>query len=185
MNCQPSTKSKVMKKNMIIGAMLWITSLGNLAAQNSPSVSEATVKSFEQAFTGATNVKWLGIEKGIYLASFNHLGNYWIAYYSKEGKMISSGRKVRGVQDLPVLVKESLYRAKKHREEKFGALTLGSIFEMINGDLTVYYVPMQNHRVTFMFEINTAGNIELKRKQMLKAAPNSVKNVIARKNRDN
>lgn len=168
---------------MIIGAMLWIISLSNLVAQESPATNVATLKSFERAFAGATNVKWTSVGKGISLAAFNHKGDYRLAYYTREGKIISSGKKIRNTHDLPVLVSESLYRVKNFQENKVGALALGSVYEMVEGDITKYFVSMQNHKVSFMYEINTSGHAQLWKRQKLELKSYPPKNVIARRDR--
>lgn len=168
-----------MKKNIIIGAALFIISLSNLAAQESPANASAT-QSFEKSFTGASNPKWTRCEKKISLVQFHYMNKPWLAYFDHAGKLITSGRRV-SIHELPVIVQGGMLSIKERSEKKYGALTLGLIYEMVTDRVTEYYVPLANTKIRLMIAVQTNGATVIKSKKTLSEDPKSPKDVIARK----
>ena len=171
----------IMKKNIGIGAVLFILSICNLAAQEQPPVKEEAALSFQASFPHATNVNWKAI-KSLYEVTFINEERFSIAFIDKGGKMITNGRKVNDIHALPVQVKNGLYTAKGRVEAKFGALSLGSIFEMIENGSTSYYVPMENNKVSVVYAISPDGSFVQKSKKIRNVEPRPSKQALARRN---
>ena len=171
-----------MKKNIVIGAVLFMLSVYNLPAQENISVRPAVSERLEKSFPGATNVKWLALKKDVSQATFHHMGRFSIAYFDRDGNIISSGRKINAIIDLPILVQTGLQDAKSRSEKKFGAVTVGHIYEMVGDEGTQYYVPLENAKVRLMLAISSSGNPVIKSKKFKDEQPRPAKNVLARKN---
>lgn len=171
----------IMKKNIGIGAVLFILSICNLVAQEQPPVKEAAALSFQASFPNATEVKWKAI-KNLYEVTFIDEERFSVAFIDREGTMITNGRKVNSVHILPVQVKNGLYTAKGRVEAKYGALSLGSIFEMIQNGYTSYYVPMENSKVSVVYAISPGGSFVQKNKKIRKMEPSLSKQALALKN---
>jgi hypothetical protein len=166
-----------MKNKIIIGAVLFILSLTNSVAQEGANAS--VTQSFEKNFKGAGNLRWAACEGKITLARFNYQNTPWLAYFDKTGKLITSGRKVE-VLDLPLVVKNGMYTAKERSEQKYGAVTIGRIHEMVTEGLTEYYVPLHNTKIHLMIAVRTDGGIVIKSRKKVFENPKSPKDVIAR-----
>src|SRR5262245_39015492 len=135
-----------MKKNIILSAALSLICLCSLSAQEnqeSATVNASVTRSFEKKFAGATNIKWSNHDKGVSLARFQMGEEVWLAYFSREGTLITSGRKIKSPDALPIKVKESLDKVETRYESKFGSLDHGGIYEMVSDNGTEYYVPLE------------------------------------------
>ena len=106
-----------MKKNMIIGAVLFIISLTSSVAQNGVTVNASVAASFANNFAGASEPRWTAYEKNISLAKFKFMDRAWLAYFNSEGHIITSGRKV-SLQELPSRVNEQMLSSKQNHEKK-------------------------------------------------------------------
>jgi hypothetical protein len=167
-----------MKNNIVIGAVLFIISLTNSAAQERAANASVT-QSFEKTFNGASNPRWEACAKQISLVQFRYLDKPWLAFFDRTGKLITSGRKVE-VHELPLLVKNGMYQAKETSEKKYGAFTIGRIHEMVTGGLTEYYIPFRNTKVHLMISVRTNGGVVIMSRKKVSEDPKSPKNVIAR-----
>lgn len=174
-----------MKKNIILSAALTLVCLCNLSAQENQesATANATVtRNFEKKFTGATNIKWSNHEKGVSLAQFQMGSEVWLAYFSHEGTLITSGRKVKSPDALPIKVKESLDKIQTKYESKFGSLDLGGIYEMTNDNGTQYFVPLENGQLSMMVSFSGDGAYDVRRKETHISPISTDKSVIAKKN---
>ncbi|HEY0652591.1 MAG TPA: hypothetical protein VGD65_05655 [Chryseosolibacter sp.] len=170
-----------MKNNIIIGAALFIISLSNSAAQESPAVKESVAKSFEKSFNGAVNPRWTTCAKNTSLVQFRYMDKAWLAYFDHSGKLITSGRKV-SIHELPVIVQSGMLKQKASSERKYGAVTLGGIYEMLTDGVTEYYVPLANNTIQLMIAVRTDGSVVIKSRKKGLHDARSTKDVIARKN---
>jgi hypothetical protein len=168
-----------MKNNIIIGAALFIISLSNSAAQNG-AASASVNQSFEKSFNGALNPKWTACAKDISLVQFRFMDKAWLAYFDKTGNLITSGRRL-SVHELPVLVQNGMYATKEKSEKKYGAVTIGHIYEMVSAGLTEYYVPLKNTKIQIMLSVHTDGAVVIKSRKKISEDPKAAKDVIARK----
>ena len=171
----------IMKRNIGIGAVLFILSICNLVAQDQPAVSSAATLSFQDSFPQATNVKWRAV-KNIYEVTFTNAGRFSIAFLNKEGKVFTHGRRVNDIHMLPVQVKSGLYTAKGRVEAKYGALSLGLIFEMLEDGFTSYYVPMENSKISVVYAISPTRSFIQKSKKIRKVEQEASKQALARRN---
>lgn len=172
-----------MKNNIFLGAALTIISLTNLAAQDSIQLNTNVSRSFKETFQGAEKIRWASLRKGITKAQFYHDGNSCVAYFDEEGALITSGRKIRSVKDLPIKVQTGLTVKKNQMEKKLGALSISHIFEMIKADMTTYYVSLYNNRADIFLSVNTSGFAVVEKKTIKKRdKTEGPKDVIAKKN---
>jgi hypothetical protein len=169
-----------MKKNMIIGVVLFIICLTNSVAQDVAVVNASVAGSFERNFAGASQPRWTFYDKNITMARFKFMDRAWLAYFNNEGQIISSGRKV-AVQELPAAVGQGMAAAKQKNEKKYGALSLGVIYEMVTSGEKAYFIPLVNGNIHLLLSIDLDGAIELKRKTKGISVTGNA-NVIARTN---
>ncbi len=168
-----------MKNKIIIGAVLFVLSLASSTAQDAASVNASVTKSFEKAFQGATKVRWSACPKKISLAQFAFMGKPWLAYYDHDGKLLTSGRRIT-LHELPVRVQSGMLNQKQSFENKYGAVTIANIYEMITGSVTEYYVLLVNHKIRLMIAVRTDGSVVIKSKKKLPISPKAPADVLAR-----
>lgn len=171
-----------MKKNIIIGVACVIMSLQQLAAQDSLPVNGSVARRFEESFTGARNVQWTSLPKKVSQAQFYYQGGSWIAFFDHAGQLITSGRKIKSTQDLPLKVQAGLNRAKSRMERKAESFQVAIIYEMIKDEVTKYYITMQNPTTTALVSINSEGGSMLESKKVFKPELKTPKDVIAKTN---
>jgi hypothetical protein len=171
-----------MKKNIILGVAFMIMSLHQLAAQDSAQVSPSVSKRFEATFEGAKNVQWEFLPKKVTQARFVYQGSGWLAYFDQEGKLLTSGRRIKSTDDLPLNVQSGLRRAKSRFEKKSGAAQLGLIYEMVQNDITRYYITMESSAIRALFSVNTDGTAMMESKSAITKEPATPKDAIAKKN---
>jgi hypothetical protein len=153
-----------MKKNIIIAAVLMLICLNNLSAQESTQVKASVARNFEEKFLGASNVRWTAEPKGISLAQFRIENDAWVAYFSPEGNLITSGRKIKSSDQLPIKVKEALNNVESKYESKFGSFQYGGIYEMTSDNGTQYFVPLESQKLSMMVSITDGGSSNILRK---------------------
>lgn len=170
-----------MKKNIVIGAALFIISLTSSIAQEGATVTASVAKSFEKSFKGAANPKWstCGGNQSTSLVQFRFMDKPWLAYFDKSGNLISSGRRIF-IHEVPVLVQNGLYTTKERSEKKYGALSLGAVYEMITSGVTEYYIPLANNKIRLMIAVRTDGTVVIKSRKKINTVPKPADDVIAR-----
>ena len=172
-----------MKKNIILSAAFVLLCLTNLFAQDGTTVNLAVSKSFEKKFSGATELSWEPQIHGISLARFHYNNEVWVAYFGPEGNVITSGRRVKSADTLPLKVRESLEKMQTKYESKYGVFALGNIFEMVNENgSTVYYVPLQSTVASMMISINYDGYATIQKKDVHPTGAQPNQSAIAKKN---
>ena len=173
---------KTMKKHIIIAAVLSLICLNNLFAQEKAPVNATVIRSFESEFSEASNLRWEPQQRGILLAKFRFENESWIAYYSREGTLITSGRKVESPNLLPIKVKNALENVQDKYEQKYGTFARGTVFEMTTDNGTEYFIPLENVRMSVLVSINDSGisTVERKEKHSSPIATNG--SAIAKKN---
>jgi hypothetical protein len=172
-----------MKKNILLALALSVICLHNLIAQTATNLRASVARSFKSDFSGATNVKVQSVPQRITLIQFNLNEGSWLAYYDEDGNLITSGRKIKTGERLPLIVQESLDGIRAKYEKKFGVLAVGSPYEMTKGNTTEYYVPMQNAQIDMLVSIDGHGESLVHNKHINKpTTPETDKSVIAKKN---
>ena len=175
-------KNTIMKKNIILSAAFMLVSLHQLTAQDDGHVNPSVSKSFEQSFTGARNVTWTQLPSKIAQAKFIYGGGSWLAYFDHEGKMITSGRKIKNVNDLPLEVQSGLYKMKSRLEKKSGSLLIAYVYEMMKDGHTKYFIVTENNSTTATFSVNPEGFSVLENKKPRSIEAQVPRDVIAKKN---
>ena len=146
-----------MKKNSIFGVAFMIMSLHQLAAQDSAQVSPSVSKQFEETFPGSKNMHWTFLPKEISEVKFLYDGKSWLAYFDADGNIITSGRRIKAVADLPLRVQSGFERAKSRFEKKSGPSQVGTIYEMVKNDITKYYITLQSAATRALLSVSTDG----------------------------
>lgn len=170
-----------MKKNITIAALLFVLSVFSLVAQDNKSVSPTVVGNFEKAFAGASRVRFEPF-KNVYRVKFFYNGNSWLAYYQKDGLLISKGRLIKSLDNLPIMVQSGILSAKSKTESKFGVAVIANIYEMMDGTFTEYYLTLENNSVNAVYSISPHGTVTMKSKQKKEAVLPSPVDAIAKKN---
>jgi hypothetical protein len=171
-----------MKKSIIMGMACMIMSLQPLAAQDSLQSNAAVSRSFQENFEGAKNVVWVSLPKSISQAQFYYEGSSWIAFFDYQGKVITSGRRIKSVDHLPLKVKAGLSRTRTRMEKKSGPIEIAHIYEMLEEGATKYFFTLQNSGTVAVISVNSAGTAfteSMKARNLELVTPNDA---IARKN---
>ena len=172
-----------MKKNSILGVAFMIMSLHQLAAQDAAQVSPSVSKQFEETFPGAKNMQWTFLPKKLSEVKFLYEGKGWLAYFDADGNIISSGRRIKVVGDLPLRVKAGFERAKERFEKKSGPSQVGTIYEMVKDDITKYYITLQSSAMHALLSVSADGLAIFESKTPVTKDPVvPKKDAIARKN---
>lgn len=157
-----------MKKHIVIIAGLVMFSL-SLDAQNQ---REARVtESFNKNFPEAQNVTWTLLKDQVRKAQFAYRGNSCIAFFSADGKLISSGKKIKDISTLPQLAAQAFERQKIRLEKKFGILNHLHTFEFVSGNTTKYYSTLSNQKALIVVSADATGNSVVESRKVNKSAP--------------
>jgi hypothetical protein len=171
-----------MKKNILFALAVSVICFHNLIAQDNTNLSPSVARSFESDFSGASKIKAQSLPKRITLMEFNLNEGSWIAYYDGDGKLITSGRRIKTGERLPLLVQGSLDEILAKYERKFGMITVGAPYEMTKGSTTEYFVQMQNAQINMLVSIDGFGTSLVHNKQINKTTFEPDKSVVAKKN---
>jgi hypothetical protein len=185
MNCKQNfhLTKKVMKKNIFLGIVFMLMSLHQLAAQDSLQANLSVARRFAQSFKGAKHVSWISLPKKVSQAQFYFQGGSWLAYFDQEGKLITSGRRIKSLSDLPLKVQDGFRRAKARLERKSpAAFDLSIVFEMLKDETTKYFFTMQNSNTVATFSVNSDGLFIIEQKKPRKVEGAAPKDAIAQKN---
>jgi len=171
-----------MKKNIVLAIVLSVICLHNLMAQQNAIENASVARAFEADFSGAENVQAEPEQKNVTLIKFLYKEAFWLAYYTRDGRLISSGRKIKSLDQLPVNVKKSLDALQGEYERKYGSLAVGAPFEMVSDAGTTYFVPLQNTALSMFISIDGSGSTSIRSKQVRDSIVIPEKSVIAKKN---
>lgn len=171
-----------MKKNIILAVTLAVICLNLGFAQEKANVNAAVIRSFEKKFAGASNVKWESQPKQISFAQFRFENETWLAYYTVEGNLISSGRLLKSINSLPIKVKESLQTLQDDSQAKYGNLVYSLVYEMTTDHSTEYFIPMESQQASLLVSFTEQGASSIRRKVKHDATMVVDKAVIAKRN---
>ena len=117
-----------------------------------PNVNEKVLKSFNETFSAAEDVKWEEFQN-YYTVSFKQSGIQSKVNYDHSGSMLSSLR-YYGPQMLPLNIYN---RVKKNyaKKEMFG------VTEVTFSNEVVYYVKLQDDKTWITLKIDGVGNAEV------------------------
>lgn len=117
-----------------------------------PNVNEKVLKSFNETFTAAEDIKWEKYEK-YYTVSFNQAGIQSKVNYDYSGNMLSSLRYYA-----PNLLPLNIYNRIKNtysKKDMFG------VTEVTFNNEVVYYVKLQDAKTWITLKIDGSGNSEV------------------------
>ena len=159
-----------MKKHIVIIAGLVMFSL-SLAAQNQREANARATESFNTNFPDAQNVTWALLKNHVRKVHFGYRGNSCIAFFGPDGKLISSGKKIKEIT-MPQLVAQALQRQQTRLERKFGMLKRLHTFEFSRDNSTTYYSTLANQKVLIVVSTEPNGYSVVESRKVIKPAPN-------------
>lgn len=174
-----------MKKPIILAAAFAVVTF-NLLAQNDSAINGAVSKRFDETFPGASNVAWTSLDNKISKAHFRYDGQVWLAFFDANANLVTSGRKVRHSESLPLQICSSIEEKKSRMEKKYGDLAIAHTFEMMSGGITKYYSTLGNDNVVLVISTSPGGSSVVESKKFkperdeIRPTPT---NVIAKKGR--
>jgi len=173
-----------MKKLIVFGIAFMLISLQQSHAQDSVQVNPLVAKTFGQSFAGAKNVYWVSLPKKVTQAQFNYQGASWLAYFDEAGNVITCGRRIKTISDLPLKVQDGFRRAKTRLEKREGASQVILIYEMMKDESTKYFISLQTDSNIATFSFSSDGYASLENRKPRTVMPDAAapKDVIARKN---
>jgi hypothetical protein len=131
-------KNMLMKKITMLAAVMILVS-ANLNAQKKVNVDYAVTKTFEREFKDASRIRWSALNHNIFMARFNNQQDRCIAYFTSEGEMILTGRKI-AFEILPIMVKKGAEEVRTMNETQSGELTIREIYELAGDRGTEYFM---------------------------------------------
>jgi len=166
-------------KTLILIAAFAVVSFCALHAQDIVQVSTPVAQALQRNFTGASQIRW---EKTgpLFLAKFQYNNGYWLAYFTDQGDLAASGRKIASIDQLPVAVQRGFTQLQRKQERKHGSFQIGSPYELVleNGG-TQYFLPIENSRITIMATSDASGNTAIRTKTMKNATANPAPDMVA------
>jgi hypothetical protein len=106
----------------------------SLSSFANDEVSPSAVKSFNNSFKNATEVKWT-VTDNYFKADFALNGQYVSAFYDTEGQMIALTRNISSLQ-LPIALQAELKLG-------YDAYWISDVFEVANETGTSYYITLE------------------------------------------
>jgi hypothetical protein len=181
MKQQNSQNITIMKKNIIISAVITASSIFGAVAQDAKPVNQKVLQAIETTYSGVTNLR---IEpfKNVLRCKFQHDGNVWLAFYEKDGHAIARGRLIRSVSQLPILVQNGVLNAKGSLEKKFGLSIIVSMYEMMEDGFLNYYITLDNEKVGAVYSVSPHGSFSLRSRTKKEFVEKQPEEVIAKKN---
>lgn len=170
-----------MKRNIITAAVLLLVCLSNVIAQDNVKVTPSIAKNFENEFSGASKIEWTKADR-VFVAKFMYEDNLWMAYFKEDGEKLASGRKIKSLDQLPILVRQGILRIKNSQERKFGSINTSYAIEMIEQNTTKYYVPMENASISLIIAADNSGSTTICKKELKQAHAKPGRDLIAKKN---
>lgn len=172
-----------MKKQIIVGAVFMAISLTTLHAQDSVAIGARVSQKFNELYPDADHASWSILPNKASSVTFRRGSTGCLAIFDANGNVVSSGRRLRTVNDLPLRAQAGVHAQQKRAEKKLGPLTLALIYEMLTGDATIYYVTMENAVASMVISVTPGGNGRLESKKIKQSAPEALpENPIAKNN---
>ena len=173
-----------MKNPILLLAAIAVTAL-NLFAQNDKAINARVSEQFKEAFPGARSVAWTSMDNKISKVHFVHDGHIRLAFFDSKGTLISSGRKLKSMESLPMQICASLEQKKARLEKKHGPLVLAYTYEMITDGITKYYSTLGNAQLVAVLSVAPNGYCTVERKDRrpeIQTIHQATPDIIAKKN---
>ena len=124
-----------MKKRILTLALVVVTAMSSVFANNVEEVSAKAQNAFKKEFVNATDVRWESV-KDFSKAIFRQNGQVMFAYYSHDGERIALSRNLLSSQ-LPISLSASL-------KNDYNKYWITDLFEMAADDQTSYYATIES-----------------------------------------
>lgn len=135
-----------MKKHILLAATIILLGISNISAQKKMTVDYAITTSFNREFKGASDVQWTELENSLFMARFENHADHCIAYFTPEGRLLLTGRKI-SFEILPLAVKKRAEEISAMREAKSGKLTVREIYELAGDHGTEYFINLTSEKL--------------------------------------
>jgi hypothetical protein len=143
-------------KNVTLAATIILLSLSNINAQKKTSIDYTVTTSFNREFKDAAHVQWSKITDDIFLSRFeNHL-EHCIAYFTKKGQLLLTGRKV-SIEILPLIVKRRAEEIQIMNETKTNKLTIREVYELAGDYGTEYFMNLTSEKLDLSVIVSGDG----------------------------
>lgn len=141
-----------MKKFLVTTAIIVSVFCFHASANGGKPINNRVRASFEKEFAGASNINWQVMrEDNIYRAGFVLNNEERYAFYSKEGRLIGTGR-VISASALPLMVQKAL-------TTKYGNHNITSVVEYLCGYETSYVISVSKKNMESIIQAYASGNI--------------------------
>ena len=149
-----------MKKQIIIWALLLVTTISSGFAHTGGNVSDKVSEKFNKEFADARDVQWEQ-GKNFYKATFSMNEQVMFAYYSTEGKLLALSRNITPAQ-LPI----NLYSSVKKNYDNYW---VSELFEIVINNETAYYITVENSDQKVVLKSNGTSGWEMYKKEKKEA----------------
>jgi hypothetical protein len=157
------TKQKSLMKNITLAVTIILFSTNYLSAQEKITVDYRVTTSFNNEFKYATLVQWTKLPDNLVMARFDNHQDHCIAYFSPEGKMLLTGRKI-SFEIIPLAVQKRAEELRTMNEAKGSDLTVREIYELARDHGTEYFINFTSEKLALSVIVYGDGTSKVLRK---------------------
>lgn len=139
-------------KKLFLAALMAVAVAGSAFAADASKLSNKVKNNFEAQFAGAQNIEW-AIRDTYTKFSFTLAGERVEAFYSQEGELIATSRKVE-FSRLPV-------SAIQHIQKNYGAYKTEETIEFDQDGDRSYYVSLDKAGKKIILQVSLYGNVSV------------------------
>jgi len=121
-------------KRLLVTLTIALSFISLSSFANGEDVSPNAIKSFNNSFKNATEVRWT-VTDNYFKADFALNGQYVSAYYDTEGNMKALTRNISSL-NLPIALQADL-------KKNYDGYWISDVFELANEEGTSYYVTLE------------------------------------------
>jgi hypothetical protein len=141
-----SKQKKLMKKHILLIAAIILLSINNISAQKKVTVDYAVTTSFNHNFKGASLLQWTKLKNSLFMARFENHGDHCIAYFTPDGRLLLTGRKI-SFEITPLVVRKRTEELCTMHSTKSGELTIREIYELAGDHGTEYFINLTGKKL--------------------------------------
>ncbi|NLR59581.1 hypothetical protein HGH93_15825 [Chitinophaga polysaccharea] len=138
---------------LLVGAALLLSANVLLAAPYETTVNNKINSAFNEAFTGATDVKWYTEDNRTYTAKFTLSNTKVTAFYKEDGSLMATSRYLQADQ-LPLKVSARL-------NKKFPGNSIYCVVEYTAEDSVIYFVTLENSDTWTVVKTDQDANFKI------------------------
>jgi hypothetical protein len=151
---------------MLVVAMILLSVNNNLNAQKKVNVDYSVTKTFGREFKDAAQVQWSEPAHDIFMARFTNDQDHCIAYFTSEGELILTGRKISfGI--IPLIVRKRAEEVRTQYETKSNELTMREVYELAGDGGTEYFINFTSEKLALSIIVYGNGTSRVLKKSNL------------------